>query len=942
VVIGASLGGTEALRILLGGIRSALPVPIVAVVHQGPAVSRLDVVLGRASRSPVVWAEDGAEAEPGRVYLCPGRSTVRLEPDGTLTVRRSRGTSTGSVDELFSSAAVSHGPGVLAVVLTGTGRDGAVGCRSVRLAGGTVIAQDEATSAAFGMPSAVIEGGDASLVVPLGELPEVLDQVVGAGRPLPTPARRAAEAVFGAGGEMGSLMAAVDWSATTLGPVERWSPTLRTVLSMMLSHPIAMNLLWGRDRFQLYNDACINFMADYHPAALGRPMAQTWTEAAAGIETSLREVDITGEAALFEDQLFVLHRTGCPEEVYVTSCYSPVRDDGHVVAVLGTWVETTKQVLAHRRLTTLRRLAAIGITEGGTDARVCEDAVSVLAGNPHDVPFALVYLLDLAGSAYLAAATGLIESSPALLPVIDRSTASAWPLHATMVRGEPRLVDDLQARFPGLAAGPWPQPPDTALILPVGQSRHGEGPAAMLIVGVSSHGVLDSAYRQFLDLVADQIGATLTASRARRDAHDRIKQLAELNRTKTEFFANVSHEFRTPLTLMLLPLEQLGAGPGLALPAEDARQVHRNTLRLLRLVNNLLSFAELEQSRVRPALEAVDDLAGLTADLASVFRSAMERAGLSFTVDCPPLGRPVQADPQMWETIVLNLVSNAFKHTFTGDVTVRLIARSGHAELVVADTGTGITEEEIPHLFTRFHRVQGAKARSREGSGIGLALVQQLVQLHHGSIRVRSTPGAGSTFTVWVPYNQNRVRKPAGAADRAELAEISARTRQAFAEEADQWLAGDALPAGIAEAAEPLGSAFPAPGTRSAVLVVDDNGDLRRYLRGLLADRYDIRTAADGAQALHVLAEHPADLVLADVMLPELDGLELIQRIRTDPALRATPVILLTALAAPESVMRALAAGAHDYIVKPFTARELIARIESQLALARLRAGRAK
>ena len=231
MVIGASLGGTEALRILLGGIRSALPVPIVAVVHQGPAVSRLDVVLGRASRSPVVWAEDGAEAEPGRVYLCPGRSTVRLEPDGTLTVRRSRGTSTGSVDELFSSAAVSHGPGVLAVVLTGTGRDGAVGCRSVRLAGGTVIAQDEATSAAFGMPSAVIEGGDASLVVPLGELPEVLDQVVGAGRPLPTPARRAAEAVFGAGGEMGSLMAAVDWSATTLGPVERWSPTLRTVLS---------------------------------------------------------------------------------------------------------------------------------------------------------------------------------------------------------------------------------------------------------------------------------------------------------------------------------------------------------------------------------------------------------------------------------------------------------------------------------------------------------------------------------------------------------------------------------------------------------------------------------------------------------------------------------------------------------------------------------------
>ena len=933
VVVGASLGGTEALRILLGGMHSTLPVPIVVVIHQGPAASRLDMVLDRASQSPVQWAEDGAEAAPGRVYLCRGRSIVRLEPDGTLTVQPSPATSAGAVDELFSSAAVSYGPGVLALVLTGTGRDGAAGCRSVRLAGGTVIAQDEATSAAFGMPSAVIDAGDANLVLPLGELPEVLEQVVRGGLPLPTAARRVAEALFSSGGEMGRLMAAVDWSATSLGPVEHWSPALRTVLSVVLSHPMGMNLFWGQDRVQLYNDACIGLMGDYHPVALGRPMPDVWTEIADGMEANLREVELTGEAAAFEDQPLVLHRAGRPEEVFVTSCYSPVRDGGDVVAVLATWMETTKQVIGHRRLITVRRLAAVG----STDTRVAQDAVDVLADNPHDVPFALLYLLDPDGSAYLAASTGLAETSPALLPLVTRSAPVAWPMHATMVRGEPRLVDDLQARFPGLAAGPWPQPPDTALILPVGDSPHGEGPAATLIAGVSSHLVLDHGYRQFLDLVAEQIGATLTAARARREAGDRIKVLAERNRAETEFFASVSHEFRTPLTLMLLPLEQLDAESRRSLPAESARMMHRNALRLLRLVNSLVSFAELEQGRVQPALEVVADLAGLTSDLASVFRSAVEQAGLAFTVDCPPLDRPVQLDPQMWETIVLNLVSNALKHTFTGGITVRLIARSGHVELVVADTGTGIPEEEIPHLFTRFHRVRGSKARSREGSGIGLALVQQFVQLHRGAIRVRSTPDAGSTFTVWVPFAQYHARA-LPAADRDELAKISAQARQAFAEETEQWLTGDTEAAGTAEPAEPLAAAAPMPAARAAVLVVDDNADLRRYLHRLLAGRYDVRTAVDGAQALRILAERPADLVLADVMMPEVDGLELVARIRTDPALRATPVILLTALAAPESTMHALTAGAHDYIVKPFTAQELIARIESQLGLARLRA----
>jgi signal transduction histidine kinase/chemotaxis response regulator CheB len=953
VVLGASLGGTEALHILLSGLRAPLPVPVLVAIHLGPAVSKLDQVLSRASSVPVRWLTDGIVPQPGTVYLCPGRTFVRFEPDGTCTVRRRTDiTSMGMVDHLFESAAGALGDRLLALVLTGAGRDGAAGARAVKEAGGTVLVQDETTSAAFGMPGAVVEGGDADLVLPLGELAEVLDQVVGAGRPLPTPARRAADAAFAAGGEMGRLMAATDWGATPLGPVETWSPTLRSVLSAILSHPLPMTLLWGPQWLQLYNDACVDLMGGYHPQALGRPAAQTWSEVVTEIDR-LRNTGRTGgeqlgagklranepsAGLLFRDRPFVLRRAGRPEEAFFTFCYSPVRDAGQVVAALGTAVETTAQVVADRRLAALHRLTTVEITESSTDAQICADVIAVLADQPNDVPFALLYLVDGAGSAYLSAATGLTEPSPALIRSVALAQSSRWPLHATMSRGEAQVVDDLQERFPGLAAGPGPEPPGTALILPVGAIRTGtDGPAAVLVAGVSSHAVLDTDYRRFLDLVAEHAGAALTRARRGRDAQERIAVLAELNHVKTEFFANVSHEFRTPLTLLLLPIEQmierLGDGPDAPSPharnAEDLRQVHRNALRLLRLVDGLFSFAELEHGRTRPAVETIEDLAGVTAELAGMFRATVERAGLELDVDCPPLGRPVRLDPGMWETVVLNLLSNAFKHTFTGGITVRLTLRAHHIELDVSDTGVGIPEADIAHLFTRFHRVKDAKARSREGSGIGLALVQQLVRQHRGNIRVRSNPGQGSTFTVWVPL----VARTPGKRNGPEPAD-AARRRRVFVDEAEHWLAGDRLPSAVAAAPEP--GAAP-PGDRLAILVADDNADMRRYLRRLLGDRYAVHTAADGVSALRALSAHRIDLVLSDVMMPEQDGLELLRHIRTDPRLRATPVILLTAVAGAESTMRALAAGAHDYIVKPFTARELLARIESQLALARLR-----
>jgi signal transduction histidine kinase len=219
----------------------------------------------------------------------------------------------------------------------------------------------------------------------------------------------------------------------------------------------------------------------------------------------------------------------------------------------------------------------------------------------------------------------------------------------------------------------------------------------------------------------------------------RAEALAEIDCAKTAFFSNVSHEFRTPLTLMLGPLESVLAKGGL-LPAEDREQIataHRNSLRLLKLVNSLLDFSRIEAGRVKVSYVPVD-LATFTMDLASHFRSVMQAAGLEFTVDCPPISEPVYVDREMWEKIVLNLLSNAFKFTFEGRITVKLKSENDQAVLTVADTGVEIPEAELPFLFDRFHRVEGAKGRTYEGTGIGLALIKELIKLQGGTVEVRS------------------------------------------------------------------------------------------------------------------------------------------------------------------------------------------------------------
>jgi PAS domain S-box-containing protein len=766
-------------------------------------------------------------------------------------------------------------------------------------------------------------------------------------------------AFLAGGGEMGERTRSFDWSATPVGPASGWPQSLKTAVSICLGSRYPIVIWWAKQTLtQFYNDAYIPILGvTKHPGWLGRSGGECWSEIWPIMAPMWDSVFATGEATWSEDFLYVLDRNTPREEAYFTFSYSPIPDDaGAVGGIFCACNETTGRVIGERRLRTLRDLGRT-VAEAKTAADACEVAARTLTANPADIPFALIYLLDTDGrQACLAAATGIEAGSGAAPQRIDlRERSAAWPLHRVYETTAVEVVTDLPARFGNLPGGAWPESPQTALVLPIaspGQTR----PTGLLVTGLSPRRVVDADYRSFFDLIAGHIGTAIANARAYEEERKRAEALAELDRAKTAFFSNVSHEFRTPLTLMLGPVEDLLAKSHTELTPSAAGQlevVNRNGLRLLRLVNTLLDFSRIEAGRVRAVFQPTD-LAAFTADLASVFRSACERAGLRLVVDCPRLAEPVFVDRDMWEKVVLNLLSNAFKFTFEGEIAVTLrqtdepgaSATGGPAvELRVRDTGTGIPAEEMPRLFERFHRIENARGRTHEGSGIGLALVQELVKLHGGSVTAESVVGQGTTFTISVPLGSAHL--PPDQIGEGRTFASTATGAAPYVEEALRWLpsaekgeGGRRKDEGLAfdlPVHPPSFRLHPSEDDRPRVLVADDNADMRQYVTRLLAEHYRIDTVPDGAAALAAVRQHTPDLILTDVMMPRLDGFGLLRELRADPRTRDLPVIMLSARAGEESRVEGMEAGADDYLVKPFGARELLARVTAHLQMARMR-----
>ncbi len=752
------------------------------------------------------------------------------------------------------------------------------------------------------------------------------------------------------GGEMGALMRATDWSSTPIGPVESWSPSLRMMVSLLLANRFPLLLWWGPQYISIYNDAYRPILGQKHPRSVAQPGGECWSEIWHILKPLVDAPFNGGPATWMDDIPLEINRNGFVEETHFTIAYSPVPDDTAprgIGGVLATVHEITEKVVGERRLAVLRDLSARA-GEAKTAEEACEIAAATLENHARDVPFALVYLIEADGRhARLACAAGTslgLDFSPAGIELeSDAELGPAWPLGEVVRNAAAMLVvDNLRVRFEAVPRGPWADPPNTAILVPL-PSSPGQKLAGVLVAGVSSRLDLDERYRSFLELVATQIATAIANARAYEEERRRAEALAEIDRAKTAFFSNASHEFRTPLTLLLGPIEDLlvrsGNAPTLAADRAELELMHRSGLRLLKLVNTLLDFSRIEAGRFEAIYEPVN-LAALTGDLASTFRLAMKRAGLRYRVDCKELPEPVWVARDMWEKIVLNLLSNAFKYTFAGEVTVSLApsAAAGEVELSVKDTGVGIPVHELPRLFERFHRVEGQPGRTQEGTGIGLALVHDLVRLHGGRVTVESMPGAGSTFKVTIPTGSAHLPAERIGGQR-ELAPTEIRA-EAFVQEALRWLNVETA-AEPTVGGEPIGLTATAPVSaspeRPSVLLADDNADMRDYVRRLLADRYQVTVVSNGVAALDEARRTRPDLILSDVMMPLLDGFGLLRAVRNDAELREVPVMLLSARAGEEARVEGLNAGADDYLTKPFAARELVARVGAHLEMARLR-----
>ncbi|HET7881539.1 MAG TPA: ATP-binding protein [Acetobacteraceae bacterium] len=722
-------------------------------------------------------------------------------------------------------------------------------------------------------------------------------------------------------GIMGGHIRETDWSATPLGPIDGWSSNLRMMVNFLLANRFPLLLWWGPQYISIYNDAYAPILGNKHPAALGQPVSECWAEIWHILKPLIDNPFHGGPATWMEDLQVDINRRGFVEETHFTVAYSPVPDEAAtrgIGGVLATVHEITEKVIGERRVQVLRELGARA-AESRTAEAACATAAEMLARHAKDIPWALLYLLEDDGShATLAAAAGIAAGEAANPASIDLAVEEApWPL-AQVIRDEAPVV----------VADPRSGSAKRAVMLPIRSNKPHQF-AGVLVAGVSQHIELDQLYLSFLELVAAQIATAIANARSYEEERRKADALAEIDRAKTAFFSNVSHEFRTPLALMLGPLEQMLADPESSMPEGQRRDlavVHRNSLRLLRLVNALLDFSRIEagraQARYRPT-----DLAALTADIVSGFRSATQKAGLTLDVDCEPLPAPVFVDHDMWEKVVLNLLSNAFKFTFDGGITVSLRDTAEGAALSVRDTGVGIAEHELPRLFERFRRIEGQRSRSFEGSGIGLALVQELVRLHGGRIEAHSEPERGTEFIVTLPFGSVHLDPASLGPATAEA--TTATGVEAFVQEALRWLP-DATGEGPLPAADPEGS-------QSSVLVADDNADMRDYVARLLGRRYRVTTVRSGEAALADIGRQRPDLVVADVMMPGMDGFGLLHAIRSDADLHDLPVIMLSARAGEEASADGLLAGANDYLVKPFSARELLASVDGNLKLAEQR-----
>ncbi|ORY35646.1 hypothetical protein BCR39DRAFT_511288 [Naematelia encephala] len=841
---------------------------------------------------------------------------------------------------------------------------------------------------------------------------------------------------MGTGGrsmDVHELLRDTDWSKTSLGPQESWPQSLKTIVSLVMQYPHQCCLWWGKDLTLIYN-APYSETIHKHPYLFGMSGPIAWAEIWNSIGP-LSELVLSGTPVYKEDDFLLFkqlpHQGNGTFEAYHSWMWVPVlQEDGSFGGLWNATIDTTKKVLAERRLGTVREMGertSIARTMKEFDSAVIE----ILGANPRDVPFALLYHVNTPNATKgakdqipqpptsrqkqdkigltLAGAVGVPNGHPSAprtlsisndarsregrtsviagfsqglhsptlsivsslsnsvtqLPRSNTSsseddglatTSDQWPFKEALQTRRLVLVEDCAALIDQYPIRVWDELPNAAIVVPIANDSDDGIPSAIIVIGLSIRRPFDDDYESFIHVMRLQLASGIAAVRSYEAELQRIDELAALDRAKSLLFSNVSHELRTPLTLVAGPLDDLLVETQDGPKKEMLVMARRNVGRLTRLVSTLMDVSRLEAGRLKGSFRLVN-LGTITRDLAALFRGAIERAKLRYIVEADLSPRNVFVDLEHWEKIVFNLIGNALKYTMSGFVHVTLSYTASEALLAVRDSGVGIPTSDIGLIGERFHRVQSV-SRSYEGTGIGLALIKELVKLHGGALEIESATANespdgshGSTFRVRIPLGFDHLPR-----DAIETIPDPPRLQNSYGkgivDEAMQWnrdressSVDSASDSGIASTSAETSTTSSRgldPSTLyfkkdDVILLVDDSFDTRRYMRSIFVPYCTLAEARDGKEALDFCAKTLPDLIISDVMMPVLDGFGLLAALKEDKRTQVVPVIMLTARGGDESTVEGLLAGADDYVAKPFNARELVARAHMQIQLGKRR-----
>lgn len=731
-------------------------------------------------------------------------------------------------------------------------------------------------------------------------------------------------------GEMAARIRNFDWEQTSIGPPGTWSQSLQAVLGMMLSNRFPMLLWWGDQYIQLYNDAYIPVLGAKHPWGLGKKLSECWNEIWDVLQPLVDKPYHGGAATWMDDIELLVNRKGVDEETHFTIAYSPVPDhsvSGGIGGVLATVTEITGQILSNRALDTLSKINLQGIHIQSEDD-VYKEVCKALSDNNKDFPFAVIYKIHDDRTMIRACASfGFEESGSFVSDYVSYSPYQSHPDTAHISRALTEnviIVSENNNQWPGLPKGAWSKETKRIAYAPI-KIPNKKFSHAILVVGLNPYREFDDQYKKFVHLVAERVAQGVTNVLDYEAERKRVEEIEALDKAKTLFFSNISHEFRTPLTLILGSIEQVLMDRN-TIP-ENVNRIgiaQRNSLRLLRLVNSLLDFSSIESGKLKGNF-MLTNISEYTKNIASNFQSLVEKAGLEFEINADAVIQPIYVDRSMWEKIVFNLLSNAFKYTLNGKITLDISSETDGFVLRITDTGIGIPQQELSKIFERFHRVENTKGRTFEGTGIGLSLVKELVSLHNGNIAVKSAEGKGTSFTVKIPFGK----------DHLPFTQVS-KTEQYLDKFSSDVFTGETI--SLLESTVPANRFLQKNFLQNElVLIVDDNADMRNYLQSLISEFFRTTTAANGMEALHEINKEMPSLILSDIMMPVMDGIQLAKEVKQNPRTQHIPVVLLTARAGEESRIEGYDINADDYLVKPFSSKELLARIRSQLNLSKKR-----